>query len=119
MTEEFSSPRQIHSYFSNLVNAFYKILPMAENKEETRAEYMGSLLRELMGMQKLVESIEYDPGFLTLLNILRYLIDHIDCSDEIVKKDVFKAISICNRLANKYYCSASAVEVPDECVGKI
>lgn len=118
MSDQLYSPYYIYIYFSNLVNAFYKILPMAENKEKSRVEYMGSLLRELLGMQKMAESVEYDTGFLSLLNILRYLLDHADCNPEIVKQDVFKAISICNRLANKYQ-TISATEVSHERVGKV
>lgn len=107
----------IHTYFLNLVNAFYKILPMSENKEPTRVEYMCSLLREMLGMQGLVESIEYDTGFFSLLNILQYFIDNPDCDDLIVKRDVFRAISICKRIASKY-CT-EAMEVRNECLEKV
>lgn len=96
------TPAYIRYYFLNLVNAFYKILPMAENREPTRYEYMCSLRREMLGMEGLIEALGRNTGFLSLLNILTYLIDNPDCEDDIIKSDVFKAISICNRIAKKY-----------------
>lgn len=92
----------IHFYFLNLVNAFYKILPMAENKEPTRYEYMRSLRREMLGMEGLIRALGRNTGFLSLLNILTYFIDNPDCEDDIIKSDVFKAISICKRIAKEY-----------------
>lgn len=96
------SPAYIRYYFLNLVNAFYKILPMAENREPTRYEYMQSLRREMLGMRGLIEALDHNTGFLTLLSILTYFIDNPDCEDDIIKSDVFKAISICKRIAKTY-----------------
>jgi len=45
----------------------------------------------------------------SLLNILQYLIDNPECSLTVVKREVFRAISICNKLKAKY-----AVEVATE-----
>jgi len=96
------SPRYIHFYFLNLVNAFYKILPMAENKEPTRIGYMCNLRREMLGMQCLIETLGRNTGFLSLLNILSYFINNPDCDEDIVRSDVFKAISICKHIAAEY-----------------
>lgn len=103
MKHEYTIPAYyINKYFTNLVNAFYKILPMTENREPTRVEYMCSLRREMLGMQGIVSSINGHPGFLSLLNILSYLIGDPQCSDDIARQDVFKAISICKRIAQEY-----------------
>lgn len=96
------SPHYIRSYFLNLVNAFYKILPMAENKEPTRVGYMCNLRREMLGMQGLIEALGRNTGFLSLLNILSFFIDNPDCDEDIVRSDVFKAISICKHIAAEY-----------------
>lgn len=105
----------ISNYFTNLVNAFYKILPMTENREPTRVEYMCGLRREMLGMRRLIKSIDGHPGFLSLLNILSYLIDDPQCSDDVARHDVFQAISICNHIASEYATEAES----DERLGKI
>lgn len=96
------SARYIHFYFLNLINAFYKILPMAENKEPTRNEYMLSLRCEMLGMRGLVESLGDNTGFLSLLSILTYFIDNPNCESAVVKREVFKAISICKHIAAEF-----------------
>lgn len=103
MSHEYTIPAYyINKYFTNLVNAFYKILPMIENREPTRVEYMCGLRREMLGMHGIIKSINGHPGFLSLLSILSYLIEDPQCSDDIARHDVFKAIRICNRIAREY-----------------
>lgn len=92
----------IHNYFSNLVNQFFKILPMRETNEKSLPIYICSLRDELLGCNKLIEDLEYDPSFLTLINILQYFIDNQDCSVKETKREVFKAISICNTFKARY-----------------
>lgn len=93
----------LRNYFKNLVNQFFKILPIRESGEDTLTTYMQSLQAELLGCKALVEGLQNDASYLTLLAILQYLIDNPDCSVSVVKREVFKAISICNRLKSQCY----------------
>lgn len=93
----------LHNYFKNLVNQFFKILPIRESGEESLTTYMKSLQAELLGCKALIEGLQNDASYLTLLAILQYLIDHPECSVGVVKREVFKAISICNRLKAQCY----------------
>ena len=63
---------------------------------------LRSLQAELLGCKELVEAIHEDPMFLSLISILQYLIDTPSCPTPVVKREVFKAISICNKLKAKY-----------------
>lgn len=90
----------IQNYFKSLVNQFFKILPMRENNEPSLQEYMNSLMIELVGIRDLIEAIGNDPLYLRLIALLEYLINHPECSVRITKREVFKAISICNKLSN-------------------
>lgn len=90
------------NYFANLINRFFKILPLREQNEASLIEYMRSLQAELLGCKELVCSIQNDSMFLTLLSILQYLIDHPECCVKEVKREVFQAISICNKIEARY-----------------
>lgn len=97
----------LRSYFKNLVNNFFKVLPMRENEEKSLQTYMRSLQVELLGCKEFINVMKNDPSYLTLLSILQYLIDTPGCSVSEVKREVFKAISICNKLQYKYIEGAS------------
>lgn len=90
------------SYLKNLVNLFFKILPIREKEEASLSTYMNSLQVELLGCKGLITALDNDPYYLTLLAILQYLIDNPDCEVHKVKREVFRAISICNKLKAKY-----------------
>lgn len=92
----------VFNYFKNLVNQFFKILPMRETNEESLPTYIESLHSELLGCNRLISDLENDPGFMTLLNILQYLKDTPECSVAKTKREVFKAISICNKFKARY-----------------
>ena len=92
----------LHNYFRRLVNHFFKILPMRENNEESLTTYMQSLQVELLGCKELVTVIHDDSNYLTILSILQYLIDNPECGVTEVKREVFRAISICNKLQSKF-----------------
>lgn len=92
----------LHNYFRNLVNHFFKILPIREQNEESLTTYMQSLQAELLGCRGLVSAIQNDASYLTLLSILQYLIDNPECTVREVKREVFRAISICNKLKAQY-----------------
>ena len=99
----------LSGYLRSLVNRFFKILPIREDGENSLETYMRSLQAELLGCKELIVAIHDDPLFVSLLNILQYLIDNPECSLAVVKREVFRAISICNKLKAKY-----AVEMATE-----
>ncbi len=90
------------NYFNSLVNRFFKILPIREQNEESLDTYLKSFQLELLGCQNLISEIKNDATFMTLLSILQYLIDNPDCSVKSVRREVFSAISICNKLKSIY-----------------
>lgn len=96
----------VSNYLDGLVNQFFKILPLKEDGEPSLNEFMKSLQVELIGHKSLMEYLHDDSMYMTLLSILQYLIDnnHDDFDTAIVKREVFKAISICKKLRKKY-CS--------------
>lgn len=94
--------RMLGSYLQTLINLFFKILPLKEGGEASLDKYLLGLQAELLGCQSLIMAIQYDPIFLSLLSILQYLIDHPDCEVCVVKREVFSAISLCNKLKERY-----------------
>lgn len=96
------SDTAILRYFDTLVNSFFKVLPMREQEEPSLHTYLESFKVELSGLGNLVEPIGCDPQFLTLLAILEYLTDTPDVSVKVTRREVFRAISICNKLRAQY-----------------
>ena len=96
------SEEMLANYFTYLVNHFYKILPMRENEEETLGVYMQSLQVELLGAKSLMTEFGKDPEFLVLTAILQWLIKHPNCSVKTVKREVFKAINVCEKMRDRY-----------------
>ena len=96
------SDELICNYFHSLVNCFFKILPIRESGEKSLPVYMRSLQAELVGCGELIRALNNDAGFMTLISILQYLIDHPECTVKEVKREVFKAINICNKLEARY-----------------
>ena len=94
--------RLINNYFHSLVNCYFKILPIREDGEQTIGVYLESLKAEMLGCGELLEDIKHDPAYMTLLSILQYFIDHPDCDIAEVRREVFRAIKICNNIADKY-----------------
>lgn len=92
----------VHNYFESLVNAFFKILPIKESGEPSLEVYIESLRNELLGAQSLIIELDNNPGFLTLIATLQYLYDNPNCSVKDVKREVFRAISICKKIADRY-----------------
>lgn len=99
----------LYNYFSSLVNCFFKILPIRENEEKSLVVYVESLQLELIGCGKIIDAIDNDAGFMSLISILQYLIDNPDCPVPKVKREVFKAINICNKIKEKYCNNGEAV----------
>lgn len=92
----------IHNYFKCLVNSFFKILPIREDGEKTLPIYIQSLQAELLGAKELICELNNDANFMILLSILQYLHDNPDCPVTDVKREVFRAIAICNKLKAQY-----------------
>lgn len=102
MNDTAVSQQLLYNYFKNLVNSFFKILPIKEEQPETLGTYMCSLQKELIGCEHLVVGMGDEPAFLSLLSILQYLIDFPECTQREVKREVFRAISLCNKLKAMY-----------------
>lgn len=92
----------LRNYFRALVNCIFKILPMKESHEESLEMYMRSLQMEMSGCKELIDVINNDALFLTLLSILQYQIDNPDCPVNDTRREVFRAIAICNKLKARY-----------------
>ena len=92
----------VRNYFHSLVNCYFKILPIREDGEKTIGVYLESLKAEMLGCGSLLNDIKNDPSYMTLLSILQYFIDHPDCDIADVRREVFRAIRICNKIAEKY-----------------
>lgn len=92
----------LSNYFKSLVNRFFKILPIREQEDESLVIYLKSFQEELLGCQELIVALEYDALFISLLTTLQYLIDHPDSSVQSVRRKVFNAISVCNKLKSMY-----------------
>lgn len=99
----------LENYFRTLINLFFKILPIWESGESSLETYMKSLQAELLGCKELIEAIHNDPLFLSLISILQYLIDNPSLKVSTVKREVFRAISICNKLKARYATPSGGV----------
>ena len=92
----------LNNYFQYLVDHFFKILPMKEQGEDSVIVYMQSLQFEMLGFSKLFVETNYNASVITLLSILQRLIDNPDCGIPVVRREVFHAIDICNKLKKLY-----------------
>lgn len=96
------SKELMSNYFGSLVNRFFKILPIRESGEKTLPVYIQSLQSEILGCKEFVCSLNHNPNLLALLSILQYIRDNPDCPVPDVKREVFRAITICNKLKSQY-----------------
>lgn len=96
-------PNQMfENYLVALVDQFFKILPLKESGEPSLNEYMRSLQLELIGCRQLIVALQHDAMYMRLLCILQFMLDN-DCDTPVVKREVFKAISTCKKLREKYF----------------
>ena len=84
------------------VNKLAEGIKSIEDGEKTIGVYLESLKAEMLGCGSLLNDIKNDPSYMTLLSILQYFIDHPDCDIADVRREVFRAIRICNKIAEKY-----------------
>jgi hypothetical protein len=92
------------SYLKTLVDRVFKILPMYEEKNETLFTYIQSLLYELGGFQELVDGIEKQSDFVSLLATLEALsTDSVffDAEASHMKRETFKCINLIKRIEEK------------------
>lgn len=92
----------VYNYLDALVSRFFKILPMRENGEDSLPVYMESLRDELLGCSGIINALNFDPSFLTLVCILQFMIDTPDAKLQVIRRETFKAISICNKLKARF-----------------
>ena len=114
------TPEMLHNYLRNLVNQFFKILPIRESEERTLVTYMQSLQSELLGFNELMIAIKDDQRLLSLISILQYLIDNPESPVSIVRREVFRAISLCNKLDAEYgFVSSPSGGAANESMGNV
>lgn len=92
----------VRNYMKRLISCFFKILPMWEDHEPTLFDYMEALRNELLGCGDLIQALNYDPMFLSILSVLQYLINTPECSSSQVRREIFYVISLCNKLKAMY-----------------
>lgn len=90
------------NFFKTLVNRIFKILPMKENDDETLNVYCNSLQFELHGTARLIPDLGNNPRYLSLLSILENIKDYPETPVSVVRREVFNAISICNKIEQLY-----------------
>ena len=99
---EHLNPEMVSNYFKQLVNSFFKIIPLREAEDPAIVLYMSSLQRELLGCRELMEYLRHDAQYLSLLARLQWMIDNPDYRFRDFRREVFGAISICNKLRARY-----------------
>lgn len=92
----------VNNYLKRLVNLLFKIIPLRESSDPTLVVYMQSLQRELVGCKELIEYLRYDAQYLSLLAKLQWMIDNPEYRFVDFRREVFSAISICNKLRAMY-----------------
>ena len=95
----------LFNYFKKLVGLYFKILPLYEARETSLLSYMENLRDELIGCSGVIQEIGYDPLYMSLISNLQFMIDELgkpSCTKAVYKRKVFGAISICNKLSDKY-----------------
>ena len=91
----------LYNYFKALINRFFKILPIKEETPASLQVYLQSLQIELLGCEQLIAAINCDPMYITLLSVIQYLLDHPECSHKTTRREVFNAISACQKLQKR------------------
>ena len=99
----------LSNYFKNLVNMLFKILPIRESEEPSLVVYIESLKAEILGCDGLIKAVNADPMLMSLAAILQFLGDNPSAEPHVFKREVFKAINICNKLKARYAFQDKAV----------
>ena len=96
------SPEVVSNYLRYLVNRFFKILPIREAKDPSISAYLSALQRELLGCGNLIKYLNNDAQYISLLAKLQWMIDNPDYRFAEFRSEVFDAITICNKLRDRY-----------------
>lgn len=96
------SRKSLANYFDFLIGKVYKILPMKEENCITLSDYLTDLKDELLGNSDLLLFLSEEPQFISLLNIIQFLIGN-EYDQKKCKRKVFTAIHIIEDINNKYF----------------
>lgn len=75
---------------------------MKEEGCTTLIQYLESLKAELIGSYELYLKLIDEPQFMTVLNIVQFLIS-AEYDEKTCKREVFKAIDVLDNLNKKYF----------------
>lgn len=90
-------------YFDSLINSIFKILPLYEENNVGIKTYVESLLFELKGLENVID-MEDSSEYLSLLSTLDSIKNEVEREDsekKVIKREVFKCISIVKNLIGK------------------
>lgn len=98
-----TNKERLSIYLDNLINSIFKILPLYEEKNEGIVSYVESLLFEMYGLEKTLpinQSYEY-ISLLSTIESLKKEIEKRSDNKRVVKREVFKCISIVKNIKDK------------------
>lgn len=86
----------LNKYFDRLVSKVFKLLPLKEEENPTLSSYLESLILELYGGKELINHLQENPEYLTLLMSL----ESLNSVNNMImyKKEIFKCINIIKKL---------------------
>ena len=94
--------KNLSQYFSYLIGKTFKILPLYEEESKTLRAYLKSYQRELIGNSNLLQDLETEPKFITLLSTIEYLANET-YDHEVCKSEVLKCTNIIHDINKKYF----------------
>lgn len=90
-------------YFDSLINSIFKILPLYEEENVGVEVYVESLLFELYGLDAVID-MEKSYEYTSLLSTLESLKEEVvkeDSEQKVIKREVFKCISVVKNMIVK------------------
>ncbi len=103
----------LEKYYCGLIGKIFKILPLAEEDKSSAQAYLNGFNIELDGCRELLAIVKDDPRYISLLSIVAWLRKHIMddyCTLDVIKREVFAAISVCKELECGSYAGGDADE---------
>lgn len=86
------------NYLKKLIDKFFKIIPLKEEKSDTVDAYIESLVSELTGMHDLMYALNLNPQIMTLISTLYALL----LEDNNYRSEIFKCIQVIKNLESEY-----------------
>jgi hypothetical protein len=89
------------TYKKGLIDRVYKILPLYEESNEGLFANIQSLIYELHGLLRVVDSLNHNYNYLSLIATLESLSDDslfFEIEKEFVKREVFKCIDLIKKM---------------------